>query len=68
MNYREMTDEALIQILMENPNNGEVMETLVLRFRPTILGEALKYRSQLPFDTEEDLQEVIRIYKERHGL
>ena len=57
MNYREMTDEALINMLMEDPNNGEVLETLTQRFRPTILGEALKYRSQLPFDFDDYLQE-----------
>ena len=57
MNYREYTDEALITMLMENPDNGEALETLAQRFRPTILGEALKYRSQLPFDSDDYLQE-----------
>ena len=55
--YSNYTDEALITMLMDNPNNGEVMETLVSRFRPTFLGEALKYRTQLPFDTDDYLQE-----------
>ena len=55
--YSNYTDEALITMLMEDPNNGEVLETLAQRFRPTILGEALKYRSQLPFDSDDYLQE-----------
>ena len=55
--YSNYTDEALITMLMEDPNNGEVLETLTQRFRPTILGEALKYRSQLPFDSDDYLQE-----------
>ena len=57
MNYKEYSEEALIAMLMENPNDGEVLETLTCRLRPTILGEALKYRSLLPFDTDDYLQE-----------
>lgn len=57
MNYREYTDEALITMLMDNTNDAQVMEELVRRFRPTILGEALKYRDTLPFDTDDYLQE-----------
>ena len=57
MNYREMTDEALITMLMENPSNSAVLETLAQRLRPSILGEAIKYRSQLPFDSDDYMQE-----------
>ena len=57
MNYREMSNEALITILMENPSNSEALETLTRRLRPTILGEALKYRTQLPYDTDDYMQE-----------
>ena len=55
--YREYTDEALITKLMDDPHSTPIYEELVLRLRPTILGEALKYRSQLPFDTDDYLQE-----------
>jgi hypothetical protein len=57
MYYREMSNEALITILMENPNNSDALETLTQRLRPTILGEALKYRTQLPYDTDDYMQE-----------
>ena len=55
--YSRFTDEALIQMLMEDPNNSDVLETLTQRLRPVILGEALKYRDQLPYDTDDYLQE-----------
>jgi len=55
--YSNYTDEALIQLLMENPSDSEALETLAQRLRPTILGEALKYRTQLPFDTDDYMQE-----------
>ena len=55
--YSNYTDEALITMLMENPSDSTVLETLTNRFRPTILGEALKYRAQLPYDTDDYLQE-----------
>ena len=55
--YSNYNDEALIQILMEDPSNSVVLETLTHRFRPTILGEALKYRAQLPYDTDDYMQE-----------
>ena len=58
MNYREMTDEGLITMLMEDPDNSEALEGLTHRLRPTILGEALKYRDQLPYDTDDYLQEA----------
>ena len=55
--YREYTDEALIQTLMDDLNSTPIYEELIHRFRPTILGEAMKYRSQLPYDTDDYLQE-----------
>ena len=55
--YSRFTDEALIQMLMEDPNNSDVLETLTQRLRPVILGEALKYHAQLPYDTDDYLQE-----------
>ena len=55
--YSKFNDEALIQMLMEDPNNSTVLETLTQRLRPVILGEALKYRAQLPYDTDDYLQE-----------
>lgn len=57
MNYRELNDDALITMLMEDTNNSEIYEELIHRFRSTILGEAMKYRSQLPYDTDDYLQE-----------
>ena len=55
--YSNYTDEDLITMLMEDPSNSAILETLTNRFRPTILGEALKYRAQLPYDTDDYLQE-----------
>ena len=55
--YSNYNDEALITMLMEDPSNSAILETLTNRFRPTILGEALKYRAQLPYDTDDYLQE-----------
>ena len=55
--YSNYTDEALITMLMEDPSNSEALETLTQRLRPVILGEALKYHAQLPYDTDDYLQE-----------
>ena len=55
--YSNYTDEELITMLMEDPHNGIVLETLTRRLRPIILGEAVKYRGQLPYDTDDYLQE-----------
>ena len=57
MNYTNYSDEQLIQVLMTNPNESAALEELTHRFRPTILGEALKYRTLLPYDTDDYLQE-----------
>ena len=52
-----LTNEDLITTLIANPNDGATFEELIRRLRPVILGEAMKYRSQLPFDTDDYLQE-----------
>ena len=57
MNYTEMSNEALITMLTEDPNNGLVLEELAQRLRPTILGEAMTYRKQLPYETDDYMQE-----------
>jgi len=52
-----LTNEDLIMNLISNPNDSMVFEELIRRLRPVILGEASKYRSQLPYDTDDYLQE-----------
>ena len=52
-----LTNEDLIMKLIANPNDSMAFEELIRRLRPTILGEASKYRSQLPYDTDDYLQE-----------
>ena len=52
-----LTNEDLIATLISNPNDSMVFEELIRRLRPVILGEASKYRSQLPYDTDDYLQE-----------
>ena len=52
-----LSNEDLIAALTANPNDGLVFEELTRRLRPVILGEALKYRQQLPYDTDDYLQE-----------
>ena len=53
-----LSNEELIATLTANPNDSLVFEELIRRLRPVILGEALKYRQQLPYDTDDYLQEV----------
>lgn len=52
-----LTNEDLIAKLIINPNVTLIFEELIRRLRPTILGEAQKYRDQLPYDTDDYLQE-----------
>ena len=52
-----LTNEDLIARLICNPNDTLIFEELIRRLRPVILGEAQAYRSQLPFDTDDYLQE-----------
>lgn len=51
------TNEDLIAALIADNNNSLVFEELIRRLRPVILGEAQAYRSQLPYDTDDYLQE-----------
>ena len=52
-----LTNEDLIMQLIADNNNSLIFEELIRRLRPVILGEALKYRAQLPYDTDDYLQE-----------
>lgn len=52
-----LSNEELIATLTTNVNDSLVFEELTRRLRPVILGEALKYRQQLPYDTDDYLQE-----------
>lgn len=51
------SDDALIAELMEHPSESMALEELAQRMRPIIMTEALKYRSRLPFDTDDYMQE-----------
>ena len=53
----DLSNEDLIMRLITNPNDSLVFEELIRRLRPVILGEAQAYRAQLPFDTDDYLQE-----------
>lgn len=52
-----LSNEELITTLTANPNDSLVFEELIRRLRPVILGEAIKYRQQLPYDTDDYVQE-----------
>ena len=53
----ELTNEDLIARLIIDPNDTLTFEELIRRLRPVILGEAKTYRSHLPYDTDDYLQE-----------
>lgn len=53
MDYTSMSVEVLFAELLQHPSDSPVLEELTQRMRPIILTEALKYRSQLPFDTDD---------------
>lgn len=53
-----LTNEDLIATLINNPNDSLVFEELIRRMKPIIFGEAMAYRSQLPFDNDDYLQEA----------
>lgn len=57
MDYTSMTVETLFAELLQHPSDSPILEELVQRMRPIIMTEALKYRSQLPFDTDDYMQE-----------
>ncbi|MDO5456487.1 MAG: hypothetical protein Q4F25_06200, partial [Eubacteriales bacterium] len=52
-----LTNEELIASLIADNNNSVVFEELIRRMKPVIFGEAMAYRSQLPFDNDDYLQE-----------
>ena len=57
MDYTSLSVEALFAELLKHPSDSPVLEELAQRMRPIIMTEALKYRSQLPFDTDDYMQE-----------
>ena len=57
MDYTSMTAEVLFAELLKHPSDSPVLEELTQRMRPIIMTEALKYRSLLPFDTDDYMQE-----------
>ena len=52
-----LTNEDLIATLIADNNNSLIFEELIRRMKPIIFGEAMAYRSQLPFDNDDYLQE-----------
>lgn len=52
-----LTNEDKIASLIADNNNSVVFEELIRRMKPVIFGEAMAYRSQLPFDNDDYLQE-----------
>ena len=54
----DLTNEDLIATLIANPNDSMAFEELIQRMKPVIFGEAMAYRSQLPFDSDDYLQEA----------
>ena len=57
MDYTSLSVEVLFSELQKHPSDSPVLEELAQRMRPIIMTEALKYRSQLPFDTDDYMQE-----------
>ena len=57
MDYTSLSVEVLFAVLLKHPSDSPVLEELAQRMRPIIMTEALKYRSQLPFDTDDYMQE-----------
>ena len=52
-----LTNEDLIMQLIADNNNSLIFEELIRRMKPVIFGEALAYRTQLPLDSDDYLQE-----------
>lgn len=57
MSRGDLPDDALIAELMEHPSESMALEELAQRMRPIIMTEALKYRSTLPYDSDDYMQE-----------
>lgn len=58
MTYTAFSAIELMTMLTADPMNGNIIEELVRRYRPVILGESAKYRRTLIFDTDDYLQEA----------
>ena len=54
----DLTNEDLIMTLIADNNDSLIFEELIRRLKPVIFGEAMAYRSQLPFDSDDYLQEA----------
>ena len=48
---------TLISTLIKTPSDSSTLELLTQMLRPIILSEALKYRTSLPYDTDDYIQE-----------
>jgi hypothetical protein len=57
MDYTSLSVEVLFAELLKHPSDSPVLEELAQRMRPIIMTEAIKYRSQLPLDTDDYMQE-----------
>ena len=57
MDYTELTEEVPFVVLLKHPSDSPVLEELAQCMHLIIKTEALKYRSQLPFDTDDYMQE-----------
>lgn len=57
MSRGDLPDDVLIAELMEHPSESMALEELAQRMRPIIMTEALKYRSTLPYDSDDYMQE-----------
>jgi hypothetical protein len=57
MSRGDVPHDALIAELMEHPSESMALEELAQRMRPIIMSEALKYRSTLPYDSDDYMQE-----------
>lgn len=57
MDYTSLSVEVLFAELQKHPSDSPVLQELTQRMRPIIMTEALKYRSQLPSDTDDYMQE-----------
>ncbi len=57
MDYTSLSVEVLFAELLKHPSDSPVLEELTQRMRPIIMTEALKYRSQLPLDTDDYMPE-----------
>lgn len=57
MSRDNIPDDAFITELMDHPSDSPALEELTQRMRPIIMNEALKYRSTLPYDSDDYIQE-----------